>query len=192
MSWLYDTGAAKTCISTTQFQTLFPNGYQDFFHKHKTTSGLQDAGGNSLQLMGIVPMHLTILGKTILHNVWICDKINDAIIGSDLINKFLLQYDTLSHSVHWRNKGHSPILALQQLTTFPALATKIVKTKFHGHIDKFAPQIATIQCKQQKLLQGGPALIKITDDGFCTIAITNCAPYDIKVERGVVVGVVET
>ena len=84
------------------------------------------------------------------------------------------------------------MLALSQLTNFPALTTKIVKTKFYGRTNTSLPHIATIACQHTNLLQGGPALIRVTDDGFCTVAITNCAPYDIDIERGVVVGVVET
>ena len=92
MSWLYDTGAAKSCISTAQFYTLYPNGCLDFIHKNYSHSkGLQDAGGHSLNLYGIVPLTLTILGKTITHNVWICDSLRDSIIGVDLINEFQLQ-----------------------------------------------------------------------------------------------------
>ena len=194
MSWLYDTGAARSCISTDQFHLLFPEGCREFFHsKHTTTgTGLQDAGGHSLQLYGIVPITLTILGKTIRHNIWICNRINDSIIGIDLINQFNLQYDTLSKSVHWRNKSHKPVLTLSQTTNFPALATKIVKTKFHGQTDTSLPHIATISCQTNKYLQGGPALVKITDDGFCTIAITNCAPFDIDIQRNVVIAAIET
>ena len=193
MSWLYDTGAAKSCISTKQFHSLFPNGYQERFRSKKSPNcGLLDAGGNSLGLYGVLPMTLNILGKTVQHDIWVCDHINDSIMGIDLINKFHLQYDTLSQSVHWRNQSHLPVLALQQLTLFPALTTKIVKTKFHGKINASLVHIATINCKQQKYIQGGPALIKITDDGFCTVAITNCAPYDIEIPRGSVIGTVVT
>ena len=196
MSWLYDTGAAKSCISTAQFHTLYPNGCLDFIHKNNSHSkGLQDAGGNSLNLYGIVPLTLTILGKTITHNVWICDSLRDSIIGVDLINEFQLQYDSLTRSVHWHNQGHRPVLTLSQVTTFPALATKIVKTKFHGKTDttfSTFSHVANVSCDKSKFLQGGPALVKITDEGFCTIAITNCAPYDIVIQRNVVIGKIDT
>ena len=37
------------------------------------------------------------------------------------------------------------------------------------------------------MLQGGPALVSISDDKFCTIAVTNCAPYDIDLPRDSVI-----
>ena len=43
-----------------------------------------------------------------------------------------------------------------------------------------------------KFIQGGPALISITDDGFCSIAVTNCAPYEICLKRGSIIGIFET
>ena len=67
MSWLYDTGAAKSCISTEQFHSLFPNGYENFPASKHALAGLKDAGRNSLNLYGIIPLNLTILGKTIKH-----------------------------------------------------------------------------------------------------------------------------
>ena len=192
MNWLYDTGASRSSISTQHFQQLFPNGYKDFFSSNQAFAGLQDAGGNSLKLHGIVPLNLTILGKTIKHDVWICDKLTDAIIGIDLIDKFQLQYDTLSRSIHWRTQTHKPVLSLTQNTTFPALTTKVIKAKFNGKSDFSLPHIATIFCRQTNALLGGPALIKITEEGFCTIVVTNCATHDIELDRASVIANIET
>ena len=192
MSWLYDTGAAKSCISTEQFYSLFPNGYQNFPASGHALTGLKDAGGNSLNLYGIIPLNLTILGKTIKHDVWVCDKLTDAIIGIDLIDKFQLQYDTLSRSIHWRTQTHQPVLTLTQSTTFPALTTKLVKAKFNGKSDFSLPHIATIFSKQTNALLGGPALIHITGEGLCTIAVTNCATHDIELDRTSIIANIET
>ena len=74
-NWLYDTGASRSCISTDQFHALFPHGFDTIFQSQMPNSGLQDAGGNSLHLQGIVPLKLTILGKTITHEVWVCNKL---------------------------------------------------------------------------------------------------------------------
>ena len=84
------------------------------------------------------------------------------------------------------------MLSLQKETKFLPLTTQLVKIKFHRQTEAFAPHIATIFSDQTKLLQGGPALISITDDGFCTIAVTNCAPYEITLNRGSLIAIVET
>ena len=204
-SWLYDTGAARTCISTAMYKHMFPNGLKPSMTKLFTPGSLKklklsDAGGNSLGLFGIFPMTMTILGKTFTHEVWVCDKITDLIIGIDLIHKFHLGYDTYSRSVQWQTEPinsvssltKDSVLSLTKRCHFPALSTSIVKTKFKGHFEPFATLIATIFCPSDELLTGGPALVSLTDDGFCTVAITNCAPYDIVVQRGSIIGLIET
>ena len=191
-SWLYDTGAARSCMNTAAFCKLFPGKYFKSKLRDSKTTNLRDAGGNSLGLYGIFTVPLTILGRTFNHEIWVCDKITDSIIGADIINKYHLSYDTLSRSVHWRNLTHQPVLSLQKETKFLPLTTQLVKTKFHGQTEAFAPHIATIFSDQTKLLQGGPALISITDDGFCTIAVTNCAPCEITLNRGSLIAIVET
>ena len=79
-SFLYDTGASHTCMSTDFFFQIFPHGIPMTENTAKGP-GLKDASGNSLDLYGIFPMTLTILGKTVVHKVWVCNKINDIIIG---------------------------------------------------------------------------------------------------------------
>ena len=116
--------------------------------------GLKDASGNSLDLYGVFPMTLTILGKTVIHEVWVCNKINDLIIGADFINSHHLQYNTLSQSIHFRNKPHAPILSLKEVTYFEALTTTIVKTKFSGDLSPSQTHISSIFNGNHSLLQG--------------------------------------
>ena len=42
-----------------------------------------------------------------------------------------------------------------------------------------------------ELIQGGPALIMVSEDNLCTIPVTNCAPYAITIKQGSVIGFVE-
>jgi hypothetical protein len=179
------------------YKHLFPNGLKPIMTKNYTPDTLKklklhDAGGNSLGLFGIFPMTMTMLGKTVTHEIWVCDKITDMIIGIDFIHKFHLGYDTFSRSIQWQTGPQGSILSLTKVTQFPALSTTIVKTKFKGHFEPFATLIATIYCPLSELLTGGPALVSLSPDGFCTVAITNCAPYDICVQRGSIIGLIET
>jgi hypothetical protein len=52
-SWLYDTGAAKSCMNTKTFCELFPNKILNQRSRNSNLSNLRDAGGNSLGLYGI-------------------------------------------------------------------------------------------------------------------------------------------
>ena len=115
-SWLYNTGAARSCMNTQTFCKLFPNKTLNTRSRNSNSANLREAGGNSLGLYGIFTLPLTILGRTFKHKIWACDKITDSIIGADIINKYHLSYDTLSRSVHWRNLSHQPVLTLQKET----------------------------------------------------------------------------
>ena len=44
--------------------------------------------------------------------------------------------------------------------------------------------IATIRSDEDSLITGGPALINIQEKNMCYIEIENCAPYEIRLERG--------
>ena len=84
-SWLYDTGACRTCISTKTFFKWFKANLPRSISPSYPLQNVCDAGGNSLRFRGVYPIPLTILGKTVMHEVWVCDKITDLIIGVDFI-----------------------------------------------------------------------------------------------------------
>ena len=134
---------------------------------------------------------LTILGKTVLHEVWVCDKITDLITGVDFIQIHKLAYDCTSRSVHWNNEPHAPVLTLREETTFEPLTTTLINTKFLGRFDTIAPKIVSVFSIDDELIQGGPALVNVSESGLCTIAVTNCAPYPITLKRGSVIGLIE-
>ena len=95
-NFLYDTRASCTCMSTDHFFHIFPNRIP-MSENTANSPGLKDRSGNSLDLYRVFPMSLTILGN----EVWVCNKINDLIIGADFINSHHLQYDTLLRSIHF-------------------------------------------------------------------------------------------
>ena len=178
-SWLYDTGACRTCISTSKFFKWFGTNLPRSVSPSSPSQKLRDAGGNSLGFRGVYSIPLTILGKTVLHEVWVCDKITDLIIGVDFIQIHKLAYDCTSRSVHWNNEPHAPVLTLREETTFEPLTTTLINTKFLGRFDTIAPKIVSVFSIDDELIQGGPALVNVSESGLCTIAVTNCAPYPI-------------
>ena len=153
---------------------------------------LKDAGGNSLGFRGVYAIPLTIMGKTVTHEVWVCDKVTDLIIGVDFIQIHKLAYDCTSRSVHWNSEPHAPVLTLREETVFEPLTTTLVTTKFLGKRDKTSPQIVSVFSIDDDLIQGGPALVNVLENGLCTIAVTNCAPYPITIKRGSVIGLLKT
>ena len=120
-SWLYDTGACRTCLSTDNFFEWFKTSLPWSVGPKSPSQNLRDAEGNSLGFCGIYSIPLTFMGKTVMHNVWVCDKITDLLIGIDFIQTQKLAYDCVSRSVHWSNQPHFPVLTLQAETTFEPL-----------------------------------------------------------------------
>ena len=131
------------------------------------------------------------MGKTVMHEVWVCDKITDLIIGVDFIQIHKLAYDCTSRSVHWNNEPHAPVLTLREETTFEPLTTTLISTKFLGKFEKNTTQIVSIFSIEDEFIQGGPALVYVSDSGLCTVAVTNCAPYPIQLKRGSVIGLIQ-
>ncbi len=76
-------------------------------------------------------------------------------------------------------------------TFIPSLTKKIVKVNYHGEPDQNKLHVATIFSNESKLIQGGPALLNVGEDRQCYIEIANCAPFDIYLSRGSIIGMVE-
>ena len=149
-SWLYDTGACRTCISTKKFFKWFGNSLPRSVSPSTPLQTLRDAGGNSLGFRGVYKIPLTIMGKTVVHEVWVCDKITDLIIGVDFIQTFKLAYDCTSRSVHWNSEPHAPVLTLREETTFQPLTTSVITTKFLGKFDILTPKLCL--CSQLRTI----------------------------------------
>ena len=143
-SWLYDTGACRTCISTKKFFKWFGTSLPRSVGPSHPLQNLRDAGGNSLGFRGAYNIPLTIDGKTVVHKDWVCDKITDLIIGIDFIQTNKLAYDCTSRSVHWNSEPHAPVLTLREETTIEPLTTSLITTKFLGKFDNLVPQIVSV------------------------------------------------
>ena len=124
---------------------------------------------------GIYSIPLTILGKTVMHHVWVCDEITDLNVSIDFNQAH--KYDCLSRSVHCDNQPHAPNLNLKAVTTFEPLTTTLITTTFLGKTEPSAPHVASILLVEDELIQGGPALVTVTNGGLCTVAVTSCTPY---------------
>ena len=42
-----------------------------------------------------------------------------------------------------------------------------------------------------EFIQGGPALVKVSDTGLCNVAVTNCALYPFTIKQASVIGLIE-
>jgi hypothetical protein len=190
-SFLYDTGASRTCMRLETFNKLFPKGHPNKLFTNSITRDLYDASGNSLGLCGVYLVSFEILGKKFDHEVRVLKHVTDDIIGIDLIHKQQLLYDPIDREVYRRDDKSKSVLSMASETFLPALTKKIVKVNFNGEIKPNTVHIATVFSPESNLIQGGPALVAIDDNNQCYIEIANCAPYSMYVSRGSIIAMVE-
>ena len=101
LTFLYDTGAQISCLSTRTFRQI-PIEYRPRkLNIHLNASG---ANGGRLKILGCYMLDVTILGKRIQHPFFVCDlKKNQAILGVDIIRRLGLCFDAVSNVPYFSN-----------------------------------------------------------------------------------------
>ena len=102
-----------------------------------------------------------------------------------------MMYDCLSILVHWANQPRALVLTLQAETTFEPLTNTLITAKFLGKTEPSAPHMASTLSVEDEIIQGGNALVTVTNEGLCTVAVTNCATYRITIKQGSVIGFIK-
>ena len=68
-NFLYDTGAARTCMTLATFKNAFPHGTPRKLQTNAISDELYDASGGSLGCIGVYEIEFKILGKKFKHPV---------------------------------------------------------------------------------------------------------------------------
>jgi hypothetical protein len=71
------------------------------------------------------------------------------------------------------------------------MTSNLVTTKFNGETHADKTYMATIHCPGSPTLTGVPSLVSIDENHNCKIIIENCTPYEIIIERNVMMGILE-
>jgi hypothetical protein len=176
-SWLFDTGASATFMTSTSFYTAFPN------QKPRKVQNAQDCvatSGNKMYSLGIYEIDLQIRGKTFKHHINVIDQLNENIIVIDFMHKHKLNYNIQSRQVKISGIDADQLNAIKE-QVLPALASMVMNKKFKGHVDKNATYIASIQAPQFPMISNIPAIVSVDKNHNCKIIIDNCAPYDVVI-----------
>jgi hypothetical protein len=72
------------------------------------------------------------------------------------------------------------------------MTSTVVKAKFKGTRDEKATYVANICAPRMPMVSGMPSIVNMDENNICTILVENCAPYDITLERGDILGIMET
>jgi Retroviral aspartyl protease len=104
-NWLFDTGAAITCMNSDSFRESFGHQRPRLI---TNSAGCIAANGSRMESMGIYKIEMTIRGRKFLHPVTIVEDLNDNILGIDFMHQHKL--------MHIPNKLHSPIYSQTHFT----------------------------------------------------------------------------
>jgi len=82
-TWLYDTGAKVSVIAQMEFRKI-PIGKRPV--KKPATMKISSASKDALRATGVYEMPISVIGKTVKHDIVVVQNINSsAIMGADLI-----------------------------------------------------------------------------------------------------------
>ena len=82
-NWLFDTGAAITCMNANSFWQAFSGIRPKLLHQG---TGCVAANESKMNSLGVLELPMTIKGRKFLHPVTVVEDINDNIIGIDFMH----------------------------------------------------------------------------------------------------------
>ena len=203
-SWLYDTGAAATLIPLSLFRKVPPDLRPQ---KQPALVNLTTAGGKPLQTLGLYSFKLTIDNKTIIHPVYVCADATQSILGIDAIKAFGLRYSPTSHSFDFENNFPNLAVSQNSISTqlaslsvlknivIPPLTSLPLKVNTIASLACRPPPgvlgLATVGSPSYPYLNGGPGLVTTDRLGEVTVRVNNCAPMEIILVKGAIIGSLE-
>ena len=189
IGFLYDSGAQVNTISKTLFDQYFSNR-PSARYRPQWGPNLVGAGKNNMGYSDCYTMPVKFKGKTHMIPFCVVDKMEHSLIGVNGLQMLDLSYDAKAREI-FTVDDQTNLVSLLSDVVIPAHQTRVVKGRFHGSVESFATQIATIQKADCPTLIGGPGITQIDDNGRCTISLTNAGPVDLALGRGDFVGSID-
>ena len=186
-NWLFDTGAAITCMSASSFREAFRTNKPKLIQKG---AGCVAANGSKMNSLGVFDLPMTIRGRKFVHPVTVVEDINDNIIGIDFMHANKMNYDATSMQITFAHMLTNALYSVKEIT-IPALSSMMVNTKYKGAVCETAKPIATVHAPCNPTISGMPAWVTLDKYKNCKMIIDNCAPYDITLARNEILGVLE-
>ena len=187
-NWLFDTGAAITCMNANSFRQAFKNSRPK---KITNGNGCVAANGSRMNSLGVFEIPMTIRGRKFVHPVTVVEDINDNIIGIHFMHLNKMNYDTHSRQITFSHMLTNALYAVKE-TTIPALSSMVISSKFKGNVCNTTDKpIATVHAPQNPTISGMPAWVTLDKYKNCKMVIDNCAPYDVVIARNEILGVLE-
>jgi hypothetical protein len=191
---LYDTGADISCMSEKFFRELPPHHRPQKLNMDKLPN-FCSAGGQPLPVRGLYEFNFRINSKFVKHKCYVIPDLNQPLIlGIDFIQQHQLWYCPKNKSFAWEGQpnwgqGH---LKVCNAIVIPPLSVAYIKATIRTESGSLPAEknlcIANIGSSLHPLITGGPYLVKPDNQGQVTVAIKNCAPTDLDLQRNDFVG----
>ena len=166
-NWLFDTGAAITCMNADSFRESFGHQRPRLI---KNSAGCIAANGSRMESMGNYKIEMLIRGRKFLHPVTIVKDLNDNILGIDFMHQHKRNYDAHSKRITFAHMLTNALYAVKEVT-IPALSSMMVTTKYKGLSNETAQPIATIHAPQHPTISGMPAWVTLDTYKNCKLII---------------------
>ncbi len=124
-------------------------------------------------------------------HVKIADESSENILGIDFLQKFRLQVDPKTQEISFQSAPSKALFATKNFT-LPPFATALVQARTFQNTDRQLHYIADIGAPKQPLISGLSTLVSFDHRNQCTLPIQNCAPHEIHVSTGDILGILST
>jgi len=125
------------------------------------------------------------------HKVQIADESSKNILGIDFLQKFRLHIDPKTKEITFRSAPSRALFATKNFT-LPPFATTLVQARTFQDLDDKLPYIADIGVPKQPLISGLSTLVSFEYRKQCTLQIQNCAPHEVSIRTGDILGILST
>jgi hypothetical protein len=194
---LYDTGADISCMNEKIFRQIPPLNRPQKLDMAKLPN-FCSAGGQPLPVRGLYEFTFNINSKLIRHRCYVIPDLNEPLIlGIDFIQQHQLWYCPKNKSFAWDgqpNWGQGQ-LKVCNATVIPPLSVAYIKATIRTESGSLSAQnnlcIANIASSIHPLITGGPYLVEPDSVGQVTVAVKNCAPTELELNRNDFVGSIE-
>jgi hypothetical protein len=158
----------------------------------------RSVGGQALPVRGLYEFKLRINTKFIEHKFYVIPDLNEPLIlGIDFIQEHQLWYCPKSTSFAWEGQpnwgqGH---LKVCRATVIPPLSVAYLRATIRTEGGSSPGEnnlcIANIASGLHPLITGGPYLVQPDSQGQVTVAVKNCSPLDLELQRNDFIGSVK-
>jgi hypothetical protein len=160
---------------------------------------LSSTSKDALNATGVYEMPVTVMGKTVKHDIIVVQNINsNAIMGFDLIEHLGEVYYAKKKKFAFETEepqfreAHMETLSAEIIPAFTQMPIKMATSTTGGNRPATNLNcMATISSPDFPQLGGGPGWVVPNHTGQVTMVVQNCSPVDMHIPRGTNMGVLE-